>query len=125
MSCSGGRWCRRAPYSARCRRHPYQVRYCSLLAGVNALGVDEDVWSTLARRIRHGHGALVNHIRDAHGMVRARLLDFVPGRSGKATPDWLKGQGAGFTAGIKTAAPDRSAVTLAWNSASMMGGCSP
>lgn len=39
-------------------------------------------------------------------MVHARLLDFVPRRSGKAYADWLKDRGTGFSAGIKTAALD-------------------
>lgn len=47
---------------------------------------------------------IVDHTRDAHGMVLARLLDLVPGRSGKTYADWLKDRGTGFTAGIKIAA---------------------
>ncbi|BCW77941.1 hypothetical protein NicSoilB11_42660 (plasmid) [Arthrobacter sp. NicSoilB11] len=39
-------------------------------------------------------------------MVHAKLLDLVPGRSGKAYTDWLKEQGGEFTAGIKTLALD-------------------
>lgn len=37
------------------------------------------------------------------GVVHARLLDLVPGRSGKAHPYWLNDRGTAFTAGIKTA----------------------
>ena len=48
----------------------------------------------------------MDHSRDARGVVHARLLDLVPGRSGKAYADWLKDRGTGFTAGIKTAALD-------------------
>lgn len=47
---------------------------------------------------------IVDHTRDADGTMHARLLDLVPGRSGKAYADWLKDRGQGFTAGIKTAA---------------------
>lgn len=36
----------------------------------------------------------------------ARLLDLVPGRSGKAYADWLSGPGDTFTAGIRTATLD-------------------
>ena len=50
---------------------------------------------------------VVDHIRDAHCMAHTRLLDFVPGRSGKAYADWLKERGAAFTADVKTAALDR------------------
>jgi transposase len=49
---------------------------------------------------------IVDHTRDADGVVHARLLDLVPGRSGKAYADWLKDRGTDFTAGIKTAALD-------------------
>jgi transposase len=49
---------------------------------------------------------IVDHTRDANGVVHARLLDLVPGRSGKAYADWLKDRGKEFTAGIKTAALD-------------------
>lgn len=49
---------------------------------------------------------IVDDTRDAHGVVHARLLDLVPGRSGKAYADWLKERGEEFTAGIKTAALD-------------------
>lgn len=45
---------------------------------------------------------IVDHTRDVH----ARLLDLVPGRSGKAYADWPKDRGTGFTAGIRTAALD-------------------
>ena len=36
----------------------------------------------------------------------ARLLDLIPGRSGKAYADWLSGRGDTFTAGIRTATLD-------------------
>jgi transposase len=40
------------------------------------------------------------------GRPQARLLDLVPGRSGKAYADWLSSRGARFTAGVKTATLD-------------------
>ena len=40
------------------------------------------------------------------GRVRARLLDLVPGRSGKAYADWLHERGEGFRDGVKVAALD-------------------
>ncbi|MET3722082.1 hypothetical protein ABIB27_003960 [Arthrobacter sp. UYEF21] len=43
---------------------------------------------------------IADHTRDANGIVHARLLDLVPGRSGKAYADWLKDRGEEFTAGI-------------------------
>lgn len=76
------------------------------LAGVDALGVDEHVWSHTGQPGSGMVTGIVDHTRDAHGMVHARLLDLVPGRSGKAYADWLKDRGTGFTAGIKTAALD-------------------
>ena len=38
---------------------------------------------------------MVDLSRDQHGRVCARLLDFVPGRSGKAYADWLAERGEG------------------------------
>ncbi|GAA1118395.1 transposase [Arthrobacter flavus] len=49
---------------------------------------------------------IVDHTRDSDGVVHARLLDLVPGRSGKAYATWLTDQGPDFTIGIKTAALD-------------------
>lgn len=49
---------------------------------------------------------IVDHTRDAYGVVHARLLDLVPGPSEKAYADWLKDRGTEFTAGIRTAALD-------------------
>lgn len=66
------------------------------MQGVDALGVDEHVWSHTGPP---GTGMF-------NGIVHARLLDLVPGRSGKSYADWLKARGEEFTAGIKTAALD-------------------
>jgi transposase len=41
-----------------------------------------------------------------NGRPRARLLDLVPGRSGKAYGDWLNARGEPFTTGIGTATLD-------------------
>jgi transposase len=49
---------------------------------------------------------MVDLSRDQHGRVRARLLDLVPGRSGKAYADWLADRGEGFRNGVKIAALD-------------------
>ena len=76
------------------------------LTGVDALGVDEHVWSHTGPPGTGMVTGIVDHTRDPAGVVHARLLDLVPGRSGKAYADWLKERGAGFTAGIKTAALD-------------------
>jgi transposase len=76
------------------------------LTGVDALGVDEHVWSHTGPPGTGMVTGIVDHTRDAHGVVHARLLDLVPGRSGKAYADWLKDRGEEFTAGIKTAALD-------------------
>ncbi|MET4096679.1 transposase [Arthrobacter sp. UYCu712] len=73
---------------------------------MDALGVDEPVWSHTGPPGTGMVTGIVDHTRDAQGGVLARLLDLVPGRSGKAYADWLKARGAGFTAGIKTAALD-------------------
>ncbi len=39
---------------------------------------------------------MVDLTRDQAGRTRARLLDLVPGRSGKAYADWLKDRGEPF-----------------------------
>nr|WP_268235559.1 transposase [Kocuria dechangensis] len=49
---------------------------------------------------------IVDHTRDEHERVRARLLDLVPGRSGAAYADWLVERGEAFTGGIRTATLD-------------------
>lgn len=76
------------------------------LEGVNALGVDEHVWSHTGPPGSGMVTGIVDHTLDANGVIHARLLDLVEGRSGKAYADWLKDQGADFAAGIKTAALD-------------------
>ncbi len=76
------------------------------LTGVNALGVDEHVWAHTGPPGTGMVTGIVDHTLDANGTVHARLLDLVEGRSGKAYADWLKEQGTGFAAGIKTAALD-------------------
>jgi transposase len=85
--------------------------------GVTDLGVDEHVWHhTDTRPPEHGGRGpkeltgMVDLTRtpDKHGVprVRARLLDLVPGRSGKAYADWLDERGEAFRRGVKTATLD-------------------
>lgn len=80
---------------------------------VTALGVDEHIWHHVSTRpiTDGGRGpkeltGMVDLSRDQHGRVRARLLDLVPGRSGKAYADWLAERGEGFRGGVKIAALD-------------------
>lgn len=49
---------------------------------------------------------MVDLTRDAQGRTRARLLDLVPGRTGKVFGDWLTGRGPEFCQGIKVATLD-------------------
>jgi hypothetical protein len=77
------------------------------LAGVATLGVDEQIWH---HEPRPGKGpkemtGMVDLTR-RNGKPRARLLDLVLGRSGKAYADWLRSRGSAFTAGIGTATLD-------------------
>jgi transposase len=44
--------------------------------------------------------------RDQGGRVRARLLDLLPGRSGKVYADWLEQRGAAFRTQVKGATSD-------------------
>lgn len=73
---------------------------------VNVLGVDEYVYASIGPPRSGMVIGIVDYTRGAHGVVHARLLELVPGRSGKAYADWLKDRGGEFTAGIKTAALD-------------------
>jgi len=81
------------------------------LTGVNALGVDEHVWSHTAPSGTGMVTGIVDHTRDAHGVVHARLLDLVPGRSGKAYADWLKDRGPSSLPGSKRRRWTRSVAT--------------
>ena len=77
------------------------------LAGVDTLGVDEHIWH---HQPRPGKGpkemtGMVDLTR-RNGRTRARLLDLVLGRSGRAYADWLRSRGTTFTAGITTATLD-------------------
>ncbi|XAS69592.1 transposase [Micrococcaceae bacterium Sec5.7] len=76
------------------------------LSGVDALGVDEPVWAHTGWPGTGMVTGIVDHTRDVKGVVHARLLDLVPGRTGKAYADWLKERGKDFAAGIKTATLD-------------------
>lgn len=76
------------------------------LAGVDALGVDEHVWSHTGFPGTGMVTGIVDHTRDEEGNVHARLLDLVEGRSGKVYADWIKDQGTGFAAAIKVATLD-------------------
>lgn len=76
------------------------------LEGVTTLGVDEHIWRHTGFPSGRVLTGFVDHSRDAKGRIRARLLDLVPGRSGKAYADWLKAQPEGFRPGIKVATLD-------------------
>lgn len=71
------------------------------LCGIDALGVDEPVWTHAGFPGTGMVTGIIDHTRDEHGNVHARLLDLVPGRSGQSYGDWLKEQGPDFTKGIK------------------------
>ncbi len=49
---------------------------------------------------------MVDLSRDSTGKTRARLLDLVPGRSGKAYASWLAERGEAFRQNVKVAALD-------------------
>jgi len=77
------------------------------LAGVRALGVDEHIWrpSKVGAKDRAVTG-VVDLTRDEHGILHARLLDVVVGRSGAAYATWLRQQTREFVDGIEHAALD-------------------
>ncbi len=81
--------------------------------GVTSLGVDEHIWHHRSTRPIEDGGrgpkeltGMVDLTRDRTGKVRARLLDLVPGRSGKAYADWLKERNEAFRAGVQVATLD-------------------
>jgi len=85
----------------------------SRFAGVTTLGVDEHVWHHVSTKPvgEGGRGpkeftGMVDLTRDQHGRVHARLLDLVPGRSGRAYGDWLTDRGDTFRAGVQVATLD-------------------
>ncbi len=49
---------------------------------------------------------MVDLTPDEDGKPKARLLDLVPGRSGKAYSDWLEERGEGFKDGVEVATLD-------------------
>lgn len=80
---------------------------------VHILGVDERVWRHIPiKRIGHGGRSpkelrgIVDLTRGVHGRTRARLLDLVPGRSGKAYKDWLTGRYPAFCNDVEVAMLD-------------------
>ncbi len=76
--------------------------------GVTTLGVDEHVWHHVDPRTRGPKEltGMVDLTRDERGTTRARLLDLVPGRSGKAYSSWLDERGPTFRDNVKIAALD-------------------
>ena len=76
----------------------------SRFAGVTTLGVDEHVWHHTPHRVREKGPTMltgmVDLTRDQDGRTRARLLDLVPGRTGKVFGDWLTGRGKEFCSGV-------------------------
>jgi hypothetical protein len=76
------------------------------LEGVDALGIDENVWAHTGPPGTGIVTGIVDHTRDADGTVHGRLLDLVPGRSGKSYADWLKERGTGSRPGSGPAALD-------------------
>src|SRR5450830_264576 len=78
--------------------------------GVSTLGVDEHVWHhTPHKAATKGPGILTGMVdlsRDQHGRVQARLLDLVPGRTGKAYADWLTERSEQFRDGVQVATLD-------------------
>ncbi|UFN45107.1 transposase [Nocardioides okcheonensis] len=82
-------------------------------AGVQRLGVDEHVWHHVSEFPIEDGGrgpklltGMVDLTPDESGKPKARLLDLVPGRTGKAYSDWLTERGEGFRDGVEVATLD-------------------
>lgn len=80
----------------------------SRFENVTTLGVDEHIWHHVDPRKRGPKEltGMVDLTRDNHGKTRARLLDLVPGRSGKAYATWLDNRGDAFRKNVRVAALD-------------------
>lgn len=80
----------------------------SRFENVTTLGVDEHIWHHVDPRKRGPEEltGMADLTRDDHGNTRARLLDLVPGRSGKAYAAWLDERGDAFRNNVKVAALD-------------------
>jgi len=80
----------------------------SRFENVNTLGVDEHIWHHVDPRKRGPKEltGMVDLTRDSTGKTRARLLDLVPGRSGKAYAGWLDQRGDAFRKNVEVAALD-------------------
>jgi transposase len=80
---------------------------CIQRDNASVASVAEHIWH---HQLRPGKGAKeqtgIVDLTRRNGKPRARLLDLVLGRSGKAYADWLGSRGDAFTAGIKTATLD-------------------
>lgn len=81
--------------------------------GVAHLGVDEHIWHHVSERPIDAGGrgpkaltGMVDLTPTADGKVRARLLDLVPGRSGKAYRDWLAARSESFRDCVEVATLD-------------------
>jgi len=70
--------------------------------------VDEHIWHHVNERKRGPRAStgMVDLSRDQHGRTRARLLDLVKGRSGKAYADWLDARGEAFRTRVTIATLD-------------------
>lgn len=85
----------------------------SRFVGVTHLGVDEHVWHHVSTKPieQGGRGpkeltGMVDLTPNANGHATTRLLDLVPGRSGKAYQDWLDARGQSFRSGVTVATLD-------------------
>lgn len=73
------------------------------LDGVCGLGVDEHVWAHAGPKRRTGYATGVVDISPGR---RPRLLDVVPGRTGRVYADWITGREQEWRDGIRLAALD-------------------
>jgi transposase len=76
--------------------------------GVATLGVNEHIWHHVDPRKRGPKEltGMVDLTRDDRGTTRARLLDLVPGRSGKAYASWLEERGDAFRKRVRVTGLD-------------------
>src|SRR3954452_2268251 len=94
-------WTAIKPHAEKLIKVPARVR------GVKTLGVDEHIWRpSKVSSTDKAVTVMVDLTRDEDGCLHARLLDAVPGRSGRVYAEWLSEQGVEVTVTVEHAALD-------------------
>ncbi len=97
---------------AGCSRRAFSEQVPALDAPRGSITTRAIGWSIGQLRAEHAtkrpgmFTGMVDLTRDQHGRAHARLLDLVPGRTGKAYATWLTDRSAAFRGGVEVATLD-------------------